>query len=175
MLDPVDIPNSAGSCCVMNRQSFEIRRFRPSDVAAVAHLYGRAVRIGAAHAYPRKALIAWATPRIGMKRFRQRLMATWTFVAIDPGGAILGFAEVMQDGHVRMLFTDPAHTRRGIATALLDRGLVQARAAGITRFDTDASRVSTPVFARAGFRIMGKRMRGVASVRLLSNRMVRSG
>ncbi|MDF1720340.1 MAG: GNAT family N-acetyltransferase [Minwuia sp.] len=159
----------------MNKHSFEIRRFRAADVAAVACLYRRAVRIGAAHAYPRTALIAWATPRQGISFLRNRLLATWTFVATDVAGRVLGFCEVMQNGHVRMLFTDPTATRRGIATALLDRGLAQARATGIRRFDTDASRVSAPVFARAGFRCTGRRMRGVSRARLLSHRMIRRG
>ena len=173
-----------------------IRRFRADDVTAVAALYGRAVRIGAAHAYPRKALIAWATPHLSMRFFRDRMLPTWTFVATAPGGAetrqryrgagqggrhgqggeiVLGFAEVMQDGHVRMLFTDPVAIRRGIASRLLAHALDHARSHGTTNFTTDASRLSRPVFARVGFRPTGHRLRGIAGARLLTTRMVLRG
>ena len=125
----------------------KIRRFRADDVTAVAALYGRAVRIGARHAYPRKALNAWAAPRLSKRFFRNRMLPTWTFVATVPGGAetrkrfrgagqggtlghggqvVLGFTEIMQDGHVRMLFTDPAATRSGIASRLLAHALNHA-------------------------------------------------
>ena len=176
--------------------SIAIRRFRANDVTAVAALYRRAVGLGARHAYPRKALLAWATPRLSMRQFRNRMLPTWTFVAVVPGGAaarqrfrgagqgghqgqggqvVLGFTEVMQDGHVRMLFTDPAATRCGIAGHLLAHALSHARTHGITRFDTDASRLSRPVFARAGFHPLGHRLRGIAGARLLTTRMVRPG
>ncbi len=170
-----------------------IRRFRADDVTAVAALYGRAVRIGARHAYPRKALIAWAAPRLSKRFFRNRMLPTWTFVATVPGDAetrerfrgagqggncgqggevVLGFTEIMQDGHVRMLFTDPAATRSGIASRLLAHALNHAHSHGTTNFTTDASRLSRPVFARAGFRPMGHRLRGIAGARLLTTRMV---
>jgi|GEM_PF-410013 len=173
-----------------------IRRFHAVDVTAVAALYGRAVRIGAAHAYPRKALIAWATPHLSMRFFRDRMLPTWTFVATVPGDAetpqrfrragqgsnhgdggevVLGFTEIMQDGHVRMLFTDPAATRSGIASRLLAHALDHARSHGTTNFTTDASRLSRPVFARADFRPMGHRLRAVAGARLLTTRMVLRG
>lgn len=179
-----------------------IRRFRADDVTAVAALYGRAVRIGARRAYPRKALIAWAAPRLSKRFFRNRMLPTWTFVATVPGDAetrkrfrgagqggtlghgglhrqggevVLGFTEIMQDGHVRMLFTDPAATRSGIASRLLAHALDHARNHGTTNFTTDASRLSRPVFARAGFRPMGHRLRGIAGARLLTTRMVLRG
>ncbi|WP_281017248.1 MULTISPECIES: GNAT family N-acetyltransferase [unclassified Minwuia] len=177
----------------MTRIPMQISRFRADDVTAVAALYGRAVRIGARQAYPRKALLAWARPRLSMRFFRNRMLPTWTFVATVPGGGatrqrfpgagqggslghggevVLGFAEIMQDGHVRMLFTDPAATRSGIASRLLVHALDHARSHGITSFTTDASRLSRPVFARAGFRPMGHRLRAVAGARLLTTRMV---
>lgn len=177
----------------MTETSIRIRRFRAEDAMAVAVLYGRAVRIGAAGAYPRVALEAWASPRLSLRFFRNRMLPTWTFVAVTDGGVaararfrgagqggshgaggelVLGFTEIMQDGHVRMLFTDPAATRRGLAGRLLRHALAHARNHGITRFDTDASRLSRPVFARAGFRATGHRLRAIAGARLLTTRMV---
>ena len=177
----------------MTETSIRIRRFRAEDAMAVAMLYGRAVRIGAAGAYPRVALEAWAAPRLSLRFFRNRMLPTWTFVAVTDGGVaararfrgagqggshgaggelVLGFTEIMQDGHVRMLFTDPAATRRGLAGRLLRHALAHARTHGITRFDTDASRLSRPVFASAGFRPTGHRLRAIAGARLLTTRMV---
>jgi GNAT superfamily N-acetyltransferase len=177
----------------MTETSIRIRRFRAEDAMAVAMLYGRAVRIGAAGAYPRVALEAWGTPRRSLRFFRNRMLPTWTFVAVTDGGVaararfrgagqggshgaggelVLGFTEIMQDGHVRMLFTDPAATRRGLAGRLLRHALAHARTHGITRFDTDASRLSRPVFTRNGFRATGHRLRAIAGARLLTTRMV---
>lgn len=74
----------------------------------------------------------------------------WTFAA--PQGGV-GPRHV---GHVRHLVTDPAHTRKGLATALMRHVLAEALRAGIRVMNCQSTRTATPFYASMGFRKLGE-------------------
>ena len=65
---------------------------------------------------------AWARKR--------RSRPTWV---AEVDGEAAGFADLEENGHLDMMFVDPRFQRLGVATALLDGVLAQARALGLER------------------------------------------
>lgn len=54
-------------------------------------------------------------------------------------------------GHVRHVATDPGALRRGLASAILERCLAEARAAGMTWMMAQATRTAVPFYRALGF------------------------
>lgn len=152
--------------------TIQIRRATPADAPALLALFRRAVHEGAAGAYSLAQRRAWAPADLCSGAWRDRQRRCLTLVAeIDRRPA--GFAEFRPDGHVHMLHTDPAFTRRGVAAALLAAGDAALDPRGVRHRSAWASALSRPVFERAGYRAMGGRATPRRGQRLLSFRMVR--
>jgi GNAT superfamily N-acetyltransferase len=83
-----------------------------------------------------------------------------TRVAVDPDGTVVGFATVLPTGdawELEDLFVDPAHMRRGVATALITHLLGEA--------DVDRIEVTANPHAMAFYRSVGFVDDGVAETR----------
>jgi GNAT superfamily N-acetyltransferase len=76
-----------------------------------------------------------------------RVLAAGGWSPAPPGGG----AGREGIGHIRHVATHPDATRRGIATALLQRVLCDALGAGITRMEVQSTRTALPFYAKIGF------------------------
>ena len=56
-------------------------------------------------------------------------------------------------GYIMSMYTVPAHRRKGICTALLQRLMTTAKEMGISAFELHATKDGEPVYQKAGFRI----------------------
>ena len=136
----------------------KIRAYRPGDATRMEDIFRRAVhRIGSTF-YSEDQVAAWGGPRVTA----ERLDALYndgraTFIAEDETGCAIAFCDLEADGHIDMLYCDPAFARRGIATGLLAAAEETARAQGTTRLFTEASEAARPVFERAGFTVLHRR------------------
>lgn len=94
-------------------------------------------------------------PRIS--RAQPHLLRSGTYFVAEEDGAILGAGGWTPDrrradtGHVRHVVTCDRNLRRGIARAVLDRALTQARVAGRTRMVTWSTFTAEPFYAAQGF------------------------
>jgi putative acetyltransferase len=149
-----------------------IRRWKPCDAAVCHDIYRSAIMGG--HQYTRPQRLAWAKIPYGFRKWRLRQERNFTLVA-EMNGRVSGFTEFRPDGHVHMLFVHPAAKGLGIASALLAAGDRILDRQGVVRRSTGASRDSMPVFARAGYRLVGAQNVAAFDQRLLSWRMVRCG
>ena len=130
-----------------------IRAYRPDDLKIIAVLFRETVlAVGAGH-YRRDELEAWAPADLDPADWAPRLARNQVLVA-DEAGEVLGFAELEPGGLVDMLFVHKDHQGRGIASALLAALEAEARAAGLTRLTTAASRIARPFFERRGFAVL---------------------
>ena len=66
-------------------------------------------------------------------------------------GTVAGFASLAGPDLIDMLFVDPGHARRGIATLLLDALTRLAAARGATTLKVDASDTARAFFLARGF------------------------
>jgi GNAT superfamily N-acetyltransferase len=140
-----------------------LRPARPEDAPAVSALLARSYPALLAPDYD-PAVLAAALPII--TRAQAGLLASGTWFVIDSGGDLLaaggwtaappgGGAPRAGVGHIRHVVTDPAHTRRGLARAVLTQALDQAQAAGMTAMHCLSTRTAVPFYASMGFKDCG--------------------
>lgn len=149
-----------------------IRAYRPADLDEVVAVFTRAVREVARRDYSPEQVAAWAPDVPDLQAWARRLDAGRAFVC-ERDGAIAGFVLVDHTGCIVLLFVHPAHQRRGVARALMDRAVAWARAQGIRRLHTDASITARPFFERAGFALVAEQEVERRGVRFRNFRMER--
>jgi putative acetyltransferase len=129
-----------------------IRPYRPDDRGAVAGVYYRAVREGAAAFYDEAQREAWA-PRDTPDLTRpDKLLGQWCWVA-EAGGKVTGFMSLCADGYLDMAFVIPEVMGRGHAALLYDALLAKARAEGLARLSVHASHLARRFLARRGWQV----------------------
>jgi putative acetyltransferase len=127
-----------------------IRPYAAEDAAATLEVFRRAVRGTADRDYSPEQLAAWAPEDVDLAGWAARRASATTFVAVE-GDRVIGFADVVGEGHVDMTFVDPEFGRRGVATALLETVAAAARDRGSRRMTVHASITARPFFERRGF------------------------
>src|SRR5215475_7517446 len=95
-----------------------IRRATLDDALAIAFLYHDTVTRINSRDYAPSQIQAWAGGAPDERRWRQRLSSRTTLVE-EQKGAIRGFAELEENGHIGAVYVHADHQRRGIASALL--------------------------------------------------------
>lgn len=127
-----------------------VRAFRHADAAEVHRVFVRAVREGAAGHYAEAERLAWAPVTELPASWPGWLAGMATFVA-EQDGRIAGFMALARDGLLDMAFVLPERMGTGVAGALHDRVLTEARALGLTRLRTEASHLARSFFLRRGW------------------------
>lgn len=145
----------------MTRMSFPVpdgvvvRPYGPADAAATLETFTLAITRTALARYTEQQAQAWIGPPPSLDAWDEARRAVRTFGA-ELDGRVAGFSDLDEHGYVDRLFVHPVAARRGVAGALLDRVVAEARAAGIATLSTHASLVAEPVFARHGFEVVGR-------------------
>ncbi len=152
--------------------SLMIRPYRASDAASTLGVFFSAIRRTASADYNAEQIEAWASPEIDLEGWAVRREALNTTVAtLDE--VVVGFTDVDRSGYIDMLFVDPAHGRRGIATALLSWVLEAARGYGVASLATHASITAKPFFEAQGFVVEKQRREELGGVILTNYAMSR--
>lgn len=132
-----------------------IRAYTAGDAPRLLDIFQRAVRLTGRNFYAPEQVAAWSGARVSAERLHDKYAdGRATFIAVDTGDRAIAFCDLEADGHVDMLYCDPEHARRGIATALLASVEKAARAGGVARLYTEASEAAKPVFTRAGYSVV---------------------
>lgn len=135
-----------------------LRPYRPGDAPRLAKIFQESIREIGARDYSAAQVEAWAGPRLRAERLHDKYSdGRATFIAVDEADRAIAFSDVEADGHVDMLYCDPAHARRGFASALLAAVEASAREANITTLYAEASETARPVFEKAGYTAVSRR------------------
>ena len=126
-----------------------LRPYRTGDLAAIAALFYESVHTLCRGDYTTEQLGAWATGHIDEKAWDASFRAHHTLVAKE-NCARLGFADMAEDGYLDRLYVHPAHTKKGVATALANALETACPAA---QFTTHASMTARPFFEKRGYRV----------------------
>jgi len=145
-----------------------IRRYDAADLDAVMSVFLRSVRGVASRDYDAGQIAAWAQVDRDVWSHRRLDRPTWVALIDD---AIAGFIDLEGSGHIDMLFVDPAHQRRGVASALLDTVENAARVQRLAVLDTDASITARPFFENHGFQVVRSQDVALRGQRLTNFRM----
>ena len=129
--------------------TFRIRPAAHNDAAQIAELFRRAVlHIETSH-YSDSEKAAWIQGADNAAFWQKRIGRGCIRLAAQ-NDRILGFIEYLpEQNHLDCLFTDPAHQRQGVASALLSAVLPQADADKTVTADVSAA--ALPFFKKQGF------------------------
>ncbi|MGQ0556383.1 MAG: GNAT family N-acetyltransferase [Nitrospiraceae bacterium] len=130
-----------------------IRQYRESDVETLALLFTDSVHNLASSHYDANQRAAWAPRPPELNGWMARLACLRTLVA-ETDMKIAGFVSYEQSGHIDLLYTSPAYSRRGVALALYFEAEANLASNGISKLFTEASLVARPFFERCGFHVV---------------------
>lgn len=132
-----------------------IRAYRNEDLDAVIAVFMSAVRVVSQRDYTRAQVMAWAPDHVDRTEWASRRASRPTWVA-ELAGAVIGFADLEQNGHLDMMFVHSDHQGRGVASALLREIEAEARRRKLPRLFTEASITARPFFDRRGFSVLAQ-------------------
>jgi putative acetyltransferase len=132
-----------------------VRAYTERDLESVVALFGRSVHALAARDYSPLQLQAWAPVAPDLGAWAERLARGQVLVA-ERDGEISGFASLVANCDVDLLFVDPACERQGVARALMAEILLRARREGAVRLRADVSLTARRFFERQGFVVLAR-------------------
>lgn len=124
-----------------------IRRYGSGDAAAMARLFYDTVHTVCAKDYAPQQLDAWADGGPNLQAWDERFAESLTLIA-EEDGAITGFANMEEDGHLDMLYVHAAHQGKGVAAALC--GALE-KAVPVQRYTVEASVTAKGFFEKRGY------------------------
>lgn len=130
----------------------QIRAFQQGDEPALWGVFFSAIHQTAAAHYSAAQLDAWAPASPDPHAWEQRMRGICPYVAVVQE-AIVGYADLQQDGYIDHFFVSPTIARQGVGSALMQHLLSQARAQGIAALYSDVSITARPFFERWGFQV----------------------
>lgn len=135
-----------------------IRPYRADDAEALARVFHRAVRRGTGAHYSLVQRLAWS-PRTGDgEAWHTRLDAIDTMVAEGSRGPVGFMALDLSDSFIDFAYVDPSVRGRGVGAALYAVLEGRARAEGLSRLQTEASRVAEPFFRARGWMVLHRQV-----------------
>ncbi len=136
----------------------KVRQYRNEDAAALALVFERAVRGIASRDYSPAQIEAWIGTEPREARLRKKMAdGRRCWVAVDEQDRVTAFVDLEADGHIDLLFADPAVAGRGVTTALLDSLERAARESGMTRLYVEASEPARRFFLKRGYSVSQRR------------------
>ncbi len=127
-----------------------VRAYQAEDAPALARIFRAAIHSTATGVYPPETLAAWAAAAGDEAAFASRLARGITRVAHEDEAPI-AFGQLDPGDRIAMLYTAPASTRHGWASAICNELESIARTAGTTCLYTEASRAARKFFEKRGF------------------------
>ncbi len=130
-----------------------IRSSGAADTESIVALFTASVHQIAARSYSPEQLAAWAPESRDLEQWRARLVGLETLHA-EFDGELAGFISFSCAGHIALLFTSPAFSRRGVASRLYESAVRKCLAKGVTKLTTEASIEARPFFESKGFKVV---------------------
>jgi putative acetyltransferase len=131
----------------------EVRSYREGDAEALAEVFHRSVREGAARRYSAAAVAAWSPELRPAEVWEKRLEGTDTIVATEDG-VLIGFMNIDAKGYLDLAFVLPEVMGKGVADAIYAVLEGRARATGLDTLTVQASLLAEPFFARQGWSLV---------------------
>lgn len=150
--------------------AIHLRPLTAEDGEAAAAIFFDAVHRGAADVYSAAQRRAWAGAAPSPTRWRKRF-ADVSGVAAEVNGEMAGFMTLDAAGHIDLAFVRSDLSGRGVGRAIYDRIEARARAEGLARLTTEASKKAKPFFARLGWQVDAEQTVVKDGIRLTNFRM----
>ncbi|NJL50527.1 MAG: GNAT family N-acetyltransferase [Blastochloris sp.] len=132
-----------------SRPTIALRPFLPADALTAAAIFEASIGELAAEDYSDAQLAAWIAS-LDEEGLAERLAGQLALVA-SVGGEIAGFASLVENRIIDMLYVHPEMARQGVATALVDALEKLAAARGASTLEVEASDTAEPFFRQRGY------------------------
>jgi putative acetyltransferase len=129
----------------MHAKSIDIRTFASADTLPTIELFRNTVHVVGKDVYSKEQLSAWAPADIDAEKWKSRLAGAFTIVAWR-SDKIVGFANLLDDGCVDLLYVAADHQGQGIASALLKTLENEATRRGVKKLYSDVSLTARKFF-----------------------------
>jgi len=132
--------------------SMIVREFSASDAPAIVDLFQRSVRILGARDYTPAQVDAWAWRAPSCAEVHERYSdGRLAIVVANADGALLGFADIEEDGHIGFFYRAPEAEGTGVAELMFQRLWSDAQGKGLERVYLEASEAARRFFLKQGF------------------------
>jgi putative acetyltransferase len=131
----------------------EIRTYSPKWSVEIADLFHQSVHAVDSSLYTPEQKEAWAPTPPDYECWSQRLNEKKPFVAIVKE-RVVGFIALDTDGHIDCTYTHPDFQGNGVASALYESLLMEAKRKNIKRLYVEASLMAKPFFEHRGFSVI---------------------
>ncbi len=136
----------------MNRQELVIQDYKENMLDEMMQLFYDTVHTVNAKDYKKDQLNGWAPLHTDKKFWQQRLRKSICKVAfID--NVLVGFTELVDDGHVDTMYVHKDFQRRKVAASLIDEILQIAEKRNYSVLTTESSITARPFFEAFGFKV----------------------
>lgn len=156
--------------CLETLAGITIRRFQVSDTREIMTLFYETVHEVNIRDYSQAQVDAWAPKEMDYDSWQKGLSSKLTFVA-ELGSAIVGFAELEENGHIDRFYCHKEYQGVGIGTRLLSAIEEEACRHGIARLFTEASITAMPFFVKRGFVVLEEQTVTTRGVSFINYRM----
>ena len=127
-----------------------VREFKPGDEAATFPVFFSSIHEVASAHYSPELIDAWAPADTDPQRWALRIQGIKPFIA-QRGEAMVGYADLQDDGYIDHFFVSARAQRIGVASALMQRILQSAAERRIPLLYSDVSLSAQGLYQRFGF------------------------
>ncbi|MEA5549443.1 GNAT family N-acetyltransferase [Anabaena cylindrica UHCC 0172] len=132
-----------------------LRIYQIEDTPEIINLFADTIHNINIRDYSKKQVEAWASVKLDIEMWVNRLSNSFTYVA-EENNQIIGFSNLEKNGHIDCFYCHHAFQRRGVGTKILDAIELQAKFLGITKLFTEASITAKPFFISKNFIVVKK-------------------
>ncbi|MCS3399562.1 GNAT family N-acetyltransferase [Burkholderia thailandensis] len=140
-----------------------VRKFQVGDEAALFRVYYSAIHQIACRDYSPSQIEAWAPADLDNSIWEKRIRGINPFV-IEADGALIGYADLQENGYIDHFFVSGDHPRQGVGRLLMETIHDYAQRQSMKVLTSDVSRTAQPFFEHFGFEVLEQRsptIRGV--------------
>ena len=134
----------------MTPSAYPLRPFLPGDTMALRELFAASIEELTQDDYDEDQRAAWAASAEDAEAFKARLDGGTTLV-VEVDGEHAGFATLVNNSVLDMLYVHPYHAGGGIGSALCDALELIAKARGAKDITAEASETSVMFFEGRGY------------------------
>lgn len=136
-----------------------IRKFKPSDLESVLHVFHEAIHTTGAKYYDEDQIKTWGSvDDLDKKSWLQSLTDNITYVAVVDD-TIVGFGDMNHSGYIDRVFILQKYQGQGILQTMVKKFEDEALKLNLAEITTEASIVAMPIAKRMGYEIVTKQFK----------------